>query len=66
MIIAYLLKSKNWTLQQAWQHVTKVTPWELNINFGFKGQLMNLEFKQQGKEVCAVNPHCFYLDLRLR
>jgi len=42
IVIAYLMKTNNWTLQQAYEHVQSRHP-KLSPNLGFMGQLINFE-----------------------
>lgn len=49
------MKKREYLLKDAFNHITAVTPWELNINYGFKAQLMNLELKNQGREELSID-----------
>jgi hypothetical protein len=45
-----MMMNKGFSLKDAFHHMTTTTPWDLNINYGFKAQLMNLELRHLGQE----------------
>eukprot|EP01133_Synstelium_polycarpum_P003690 gene3690-4251_t len=55
IIIAYLMKVEGWTLEKAWNHITKLSSKSLTVNEGFKLKLMHLE-----KAVHKTNSLDFY------
>ncbi|GAM28653.1 hypothetical protein SAMD00019534_118290 [Acytostelium subglobosum LB1] len=58
IIIAYLMKCCNWTLERAWTVVQEKSPKTLTVNDGFKQKLMALEhsiFKTNSNVECFLN-----------